>query len=78
MSAAVRSMPGGLCVQVADLQRSFTSTLLTFEQRHWAALLGNEQRLTHKVEQVLMRLSWCCCCLVLACFSTKSLGLHLC
>jgi len=39
-------------LQVADLQRYFTSALLTFEQRHWAALLGNEQRITNKVEQV--------------------------
>lgn len=38
--------------QVAELQRYFTSALVTFEQRHWAALLGNEQRITNRVEQV--------------------------
>jgi hypothetical protein len=38
--------------QVAELQRTFTSALVTFEQRHWSALLGNEQRITNRVEQV--------------------------
>jgi hypothetical protein len=41
-----------ICMQVAELQRTFTSALVTFEQRHWSALLGNEQRITNRVEQV--------------------------
>ncbi len=38
-------------VAMADMQRDQAAAMLTFEQRHWAALLGNEQRLTERIEE---------------------------
>ena len=38
-------------VAMADMQRGQEAAMLTFEQRHWAALLGNEQRLTERIEE---------------------------
>ena len=38
-------------VAMAEMQRDQAAALLTFEQRHWAALLGNEQRLTERIEE---------------------------
>lgn len=36
---------------MSDMQRDHSAALLTFEQRHWAALLGNEQRITERIEE---------------------------
>ena len=38
-------------VAMADMQRDQAAAMLTFEQRHWAALLGNEQRLSERIEE---------------------------
>ena len=36
---------------MAEMQRDQAATMLTFEQRHWAALLGNEQRIMERIEE---------------------------
>ena len=38
-------------VALVDMQRDQAGAMLTFEQRHWAALLANEQRVMEKVEE---------------------------
>ena len=38
-------------VALSDMQRDQAAAMLTFEQRHWAALLANEQRIMEKIEE---------------------------
>jgi hypothetical protein len=38
-------------VVLSDMQRDQAAAMLTFEQRHWAALLANERRIMEKIEE---------------------------
>ena len=38
-------------LRLTSMQCQQTTAMITFEQRHWAALLGNEQRLESRIEE---------------------------
>ena len=38
-------------LRLTSMQCQQTAAMITFEQRHWAALLGNEQRLESRIEE---------------------------